>query len=119
MGRFFVRTITTSLAVLLAAYLLKGVEVSNTITAIIVAVLLGLLNTFIKPILVFLTIPITILTLGLFLLVINVIIVLLVDDLVAGFSVNTWFTALIFSFIVSFIASLIEKLIGIPEEKEE
>jgi putative membrane protein len=119
MGRFFVRTIATSLAVLLAAYLLKGVEVTSTITALVVAVLLGLLNTFIKPVLVFLTIPITLLTLGLFLLVINIIIVLLVDDLIPGFSVNSWFTALIFSFIVSFTASLIEKLIGIPKQKED
>jgi putative membrane protein len=119
MGRFFVRTIATSLAVLLAAYLLKGVEVSNTITALVVAVLLGLLNTFIKPVLVFLTIPITVLTLGLFLLVINIIIVLLVDDLITGFSVNSWLTALIFSFIVSITASLIEKLIGVPKRKED
>jgi putative membrane protein len=119
MGRFFVRTIATSLAVLLAAYLLKGVEVSNTITALVVAVLLGLLNTFIKPVLVFLTIPITVLTLGLFLLVINIIIVLLVDDLITGFSVNSWLTALIFIFIVSITASLIEKLIGVPKRKED
>jgi putative membrane protein len=119
MGRFFIRTISTSLAVLLAAYLLKGVEISSALTAIVVAVLLGLLNSFVKPILVFLTIPITILTLGFFLLVINVIIILLVDDMVAGFSVNTWLTALFFSFIVSFTASLIEKLIGVPGEKEE
>lgn len=119
MGRFFIRTITTSLAVILAAYLLGGVEVNNTLTALIVALALGLLNTFVKPLLVLLTIPITVLTLGLFLLVINVFIVLFVDDLVAGFSVNSWFTALIFSFIVSFTASLIEKLIGVPEERED
>jgi putative membrane protein len=119
MGRFFIRTISTSLAVLLAGYLLKGVEISNTVTAIIVALLLGLLNTFVKPILVFLTIPITLLTLGFFLLVINVIIILIVDDLVAGFAINTWLTAFFFSLIVSFTASLIEKLIGVPREKEE
>jgi putative membrane protein len=119
MGRFFIRTITTALAVLLAAYLLKGVQINGTLTAIIVAFALGLLNTFVKPILVILTIPITVVTLGLFLLVINILIVKMVDDLVVGFSVSGWFTALIFSFIVSFTGSLIEKLIGVPKEKEE
>jgi putative membrane protein len=116
MGRFFIRTITTSLAVLLAAFLLKGVEVNNTLTALLVALVLGLLNTFIKPLLVLLTIPITVFTLGLFLLVINILIILFVDDLITGFSVNSWFTALIFSLIVSFTASLIEKLIGVPKK---
>src|SRR5687767_9134401 len=111
MGRFFIRTIATSLAVLLAAYVLPGVEVNNTMTALVVALVLGLLNTFVKPLLVLLTIPITLLTLGFFLLVINVFIVLFVDDLVAGFAVSSWITALFFSFIVSFTASLIEALI--------
>ena len=119
MGRFFIRTIATSLAVLLAAYLLKGVEINNTITALIVALALGLLNTFVKPLLVLLTIPITVLTLGLFLLVINVLIVLFVDDLVTGFAVSSWLVALIFSFIVSFTASLIEGLIGVPKKEED
>lgn len=119
MGRFFVRTITTSLAVLFAGWILNGVHVENTITALVVAVLLGLLNTFLKPILVFLTIPITLLTLGFFLLVINIIIVLFVDNLVSGFSVNSWFTALVFSFIISVTAALIEKLIGVPKEEED
>lgn len=119
MGRFFIRTITTSLAVLLAAFLLKGVEVNSTLTALLVALVLGLLNTFIKPLLVLLTIPITIFTLGLFLLVINILIILFVDDLISGFSVNSWFTALIFSLIVSFTASLIEKLIGVPKKSND
>jgi putative membrane protein len=119
MGRFFIRTITTSLAVLLAAFLLKGVEVNSTLTALLVALVLGLLNTFIKPLLVLLTIPITVFTLGLFLLVINILIILFVDDLISGFSVNSWFTALIFSLIVSFTASLIEKLIGVPKKNDD
>jgi putative membrane protein len=119
MGRFFIRTVATSLAVLLAAYLLKGVEVNSTLTALLVALVLGLLNTFVKPLLIFLTIPITIFTLGLFLLVINVLMILFVDDLIAGFSVSSWFTALIFSFIVSITASLIEKLIGVPKKTDD
>lgn len=119
MGRFFIRTVSTSLAVLLAAWILGGVRVDNTLVALMVALLLGLVNTFIKPILVFLTIPITIITLGLFLLVINILIIKFIDSLVSGFAVDTWFTALIFSFIVSFTASVIEGLIGVPKSEED
>lgn len=119
MGRFFIRTVSTSLAVLFAAWILGGVRVDNTLVALVVALLLGLLNTFVKPILIFLTIPITVVTLGIFLLVINVFIIKFIDSLVSGFAVETWFTALIFSFIVSFVASVIEGLIGVPKENED
>ena len=112
MGKFFAKTIATAVAVLFAAYILKGVQVDSTITALLVAVVLGLLNSFIKPILIVLTIPITIVTLGLFLLVINIIIIKWAASLVPGFSVDGWFSALIFSLVVSFVSSLIEALIG-------
>ncbi len=118
MGKFFAKTIATAVAVLFAAYILKGVEVDSTITALIVAIVLGLLNSFIKPILIVLTIPITIVTLGLFLLVINIIIIKWAASLVPGFSVDGWFSALIFSLVVSFVSSLIEALIG-SNQKEE
>ena len=112
MGKFFAKTIATAVAVLFAAYILKGVHVDSTVTALLVAVVLGLLNSFIKPLLVLLTIPFTILTLGLFLLVINIIIVKWAADLVPGFSVDGWVSALVFSLVVSFVSSLIEALIG-------
>jgi putative membrane protein len=112
MGKFFAKTIATAVAVLFAAYILKGVHVDNTVTALIVAVVLGLLNSFIKPILIILTIPITLVTLGLFLLVINIIIVKLAASLVPGFTVDGWLYALIFSLVVSFVSSIIEGIIG-------
>lgn len=112
MGKFLAKTVATALAVLFAAYILKGVEVDGTGTALLVALVLGLLNSFIKPILVILTIPITIVTLGLFLLVINVIIVKWAAGLVDGFTVNGWFSALLFSLVVSFVSSVIEGIIG-------
>lgn len=112
MGKFFAKTIATAVAVVVAAYLLNGVHVDNTLTALFVALVLGLLNSFVKPILILLTIPITIVTLGLFLLVINIIIVKLAAGIVPGFSVDSWFTALLFSLVVSFVSWLIEKLIG-------
>ena len=80
-------------------------------TAIIVALVLALLNTFIKPILIILTIPVTILTLGLFLLVINILIIKLTDSLVGGFTVDGWFSALLFSLIVSVVTWMISGLV--------
>src|ERR1700733_10117116 len=112
MGKFFAKTIATAVAVLFAAYILKGVHVDSTVTALIVAVVLGLLNSFIKPILIILTIPITIVTLGLFLLVINIIIVKWASGLVPGLPVDGWFSALSFSLVVSFVSSIIEAIIG-------
>lgn len=118
MGKFFIKTIATALAVLFAAYVLKGVTVDSTVTALLVALVLGLLNSFIKPILIILTIPITIITLGLFLLVINIIIVKWASEIVPGFVVTGWFTALIFSLVVSFISSVIEAIIGTDRNKK-
>lgn len=117
MSRFFTKTIATAVAVLIAAYLLSGVEVRDTLTALMVALVLGLLNNFIKPILILLTIPITIFTLGLFLLFINVFIIMLVTKIVPGFMVDGWFTALLFSFLVSIGTSLIESIIGTPDQQ--
>jgi putative membrane protein len=119
MGKFFAKTVATALAVLFAAYILKGVHVDGTGTALIVALVLGLLNSFIKPVLIILTIPITIFTLGLFLLVINILIVMWAADLVRGFSVDGWFTALIFSLVVSLVSSFIEALIGTNKKEEQ
>ena len=115
MARFFTKTIATAVAVLVAAYLLSGVTVSSTLTALMVAFVLGLMNSFIKPILVILTIPITIFTLGLFLLFINVFIIQLVTKIVPGFTVDGWWTALFFGLIVSLVTSVIESIIGTPD----
>lgn len=112
MGRFFTKTIATTLAVLFAAYILKGINVQDPLTAVLVAVVLGLLNNFIKPVLVLLTIPITIITLGLFLFVINIIIVKWAATLVPGFTVDGWLSALFFSLLVSFVTSIIESILG-------
>jgi putative membrane protein len=112
MGKFLSKTIVTAVAVLIAAYLLTGVTVADTFTAIIVAVVLGVLNNFIKPILVILTIPITIFTLGIFLLFINVFIIQIATKIVPGFIVDGWWTALFFSFLVALVTSVLESLIG-------
>lgn len=110
---FITKILVTALAVLIAAYILPGIHINGVLTAIFVAAILGLLNTFIKPILVVLTIPITIVTLGLFLLVINVLIIKWTSDIIPNhaFTVDNWLWALLFGFIVSIISSVINGLI--------
>ena len=79
--------------------------------------MLALLNGFVKPILIVLTIPITILTLGLFLLIINIVIIKWASEIVPGFSVRNWWSALLFSLLLSVVTALIENLIGANKKK--
>lgn len=102
-----IRLLLTGVAVFFGARIIPGVKVDSFTTAVIVAVVLALLNTFLKPILVILTIPITIITLGLFYLVINVIIIFIAARLVDGFSVDGFISALLFSFAVSIVSSVL------------
>ena len=106
-----VKFLLSGVAVLLTAYLLPGVHVEHYGYALLVAALLSIANVLVKPILVVLTIPITILTLGLFLLVINAAIILLVDYFVPGFNVDGFWWALGFSLILSIFNSLFSDLL--------
>jgi putative membrane protein len=110
--KLLLRIFITSGLVLLISHFMNGVHVSDFATALIVAVVLGLLNVFIKPILIILTLPVTILTLGLFLLVINAIIILLCDNIVGGFSIDSFWTALFFSLILSILQSIVYGIVG-------
>lgn len=95
-------------AIAAAAYILKGIQINDSFWTIAwVAIILGILNTLLRPILVILTIPITIMTLGFFILVINAGMVLLADKLIDGFSVNGFWWALGFSIIVWLINSIL------------
>lgn len=102
--------------VIFLSYFLTGVKLQGSIldqirTAFIVAIVLGLLNTFLKPILVFFTLPITFFTLGLFLLVINTIMVIICDKLIDGFYIETFFTNFLFSIILSVSQWILYKFI--------
>ncbi|MGN7810635.1 phage holin family protein [Flavobacterium sp. 22076] len=110
--KLLLRLLVTAALVLLLSNLLSGVRVASFGTAVIVAVVLGLLNIFIKPILVLLTLPVTLVTLGLFLLVINAVIILLCTNIVDGFAVDSFWTALIFSVILSVLQSITYKILG-------
>ena len=100
------RILLSAVAVVILANILPGVGVDTYTTAIIVAIVLSLLNFIVKPVLVILTLPVTILTLGLFLLIINAIIILLADYFISGFQVNNIWWALLFSLLLSFLQSI-------------
>src|SRR6476661_8351577 len=108
---FIIKVLVIAVAAYFAAWLLPGVSINGASTAVIVALVFAILNAIVKPILVILTIPITIVTLGLFLLVINIIIVKLTDALIDGFEVRGWLSALLFSLIVSFVSSILNSLV--------
>ena len=112
-----IKFLLTGLAVLLTAYLLPGVHVENYGYALLVAVVLAIANAIVKPILIIFTIPLTVLTLGLFLLVINAIIILIVDYFVPGFSVDGFWWALAFSLILSVFNSLFGDLTRDKEDR--
>ena len=103
-----VKWVLSAIAVLIAAYILPGVSVASFWSALIVAVILAILNAILRPILVVLTIPITIVTLGLFLLVINALIILLTDSLISGFEVSNFWWALLFSLLLSILGALFD-----------
>ena len=96
-----IRLLITTVLVVVIANFLPGISVDSIKTALVVAVVLALLNTFLKPILVFFTLPVTVITLGLFLLVINAVMVLICDYLIDGFEVKTFMNALFFSIVLS------------------
>src|SRR5690349_21389651 len=105
---FIIKVLITALAVFVADYFLDGVHINDDAkTVIIVALVLALLNSFVKPILIILTIPVTIATLGLFLLIINALMVKWAASLVDGFTVDGWWSALLFSLIVSFVGFIL------------
>ena len=102
-----IRLLVTAILVTLIANFMGGISVDSFATSIVVAIVLGLLNLFVKPILVLFTLPVTFLTFGLFLLVINAVIIMLCNSLVDGFSVANFWYALLFSILLSIGQTLV------------
>jgi putative membrane protein len=110
---FLVRILISALAAMFTAYLLKpAVKVDSFVTALILALVLAVLNVLVKPLLVVLTLPITFLTLGLFLLVINALIILLAEKLVPGFKVEGFWWAMLFSIIMAVVNYILSGIAG-------
>lgn len=109
---FIIRIIITALVAYGLSTLLTGVHIPDFKDALIFALVLALLNTFIKPLLVIFTFPITIVTLGLFLFVINALIILLADYFMDGIKIDGFWWALIFSLILSVVSSVAQSMFG-------
>lgn len=105
--KMLLKLLLTAFAVFVLAHILPGVSVDTYISALIVAVVLGLLRLIVKPILVLLTLPITILTLGIFLLFVNAFIILMADYFVDGFAVQSIWYAILFSVLLSIFQSIL------------
>lgn len=96
-----------SIVVFIGAYILDGVKIKSFWTAIGVAILLGLINMFVKPLIVLLTLPLTVLTLGLFVLVINAWILMIIDKMIDGLTIKSFWWAVIYSIIISVLNSVL------------
>jgi putative membrane protein len=107
---FLLKWLISTLAVIIAAYLLPGVSVRSFWTALLVALVLGIVNAIIRPIFVILTLPLTVVTLGLFLFVINALLILLTSAVVPGFEVQGFWWALLFSLVLSIISWALHKI---------
>ena len=106
---FLIRILVIAAVSFGLAQVLNGIHVTDFWTVLIFAIVLALLNIFVKPLLILFTLPITILTLGLFLFIINTLVVLMASKFVTGFSIDNFWWALLFSLILSFVSSAIDK----------
>lgn len=113
--RFVARWVAGTLAIYAVAWLLPGIEIRSFAAAIWAGLALGLLNAFLRPILIFFTLPATIVTLGLFLLVINAFILYLVGELVSGVEIHGFGSAFLGALLISVLSSLFYYLIS-PDE---
>ena len=107
--KFLLKILITTVNAFILASILPGIKIADFYTAVILAIVLAILNAIVKPLLVFLTLPATIVTLGLFLFVINACIILIGAHFVHGFKVDGFWPALLFSILLSFFNSFVYK----------
>lgn len=117
MQNWLLKILVCAVNVFILAYILPGIEIKDMFTALIVAVVLSFLDSIVKPLLIILTLPATLLTLGLFLFVINACIILIDAHFVGGFKVESFWHALLFSILLSFFNSFVHKKAFPPDRK--
>jgi len=110
--KFLVNLVLNALAIMLTAYLLPGIHIDGFVSALLLAAVLALLNVTLKPVLVILTIPVSVFTMGLFLIVINAGVILLADYFIPGSNIDGFWWAIAFGLIVSIINSIFYSLAG-------
>lgn len=106
----FISWFISAVAIAISAYLLPGILVGGIVPALVLAVVLGAINTFIRPILVILTLPLTIITLGLFALVLNTLLIMLAAAIVPGVDILGFWWALIFGIVLAIVHSFLKSL---------
>ena len=109
MKNYLIKLLISTILIVVISHFLE-IKITDYTAAIFMAIALSFLNTFLKPVLVFFTIPVTILSLGLFLLIINAVIVKIADYFIDGISVPTFFTAIIFSILLSISQYILNKI---------
>ena len=109
---FIIRWVVNALALLVAAWILKGIVISSYLSLFVAAFVIGLLNAFLRPVVLLLTLPLNILTLGLFTLVVNGIMLLLAGDVVRGFEVHGFFSAVFAALIMGCVSFLLNLFIS-------
>jgi putative membrane protein len=118
MRQFLLTWIVTALSLLITDYIFPGITIQSVDTAAIAAIVLGLVNAIVKPILVILTLPLTILTLGLFLLVVNAISFYLVAYFTSGFQINSFFDALLGSIVLSIVSWFLNQIFDSKDKRD-
>lgn len=113
--KLLIHWVVSALAIIVSAYILPGVHVDGLVAALVLAVVLGVINVFLRPLLILLTLPITVVTLGLFVLVINALLIMLAASIVPGFTVDSFLWALVFGIVLALVSSVL----GMFEEDEE
>lgn len=109
--KFLADLLFRTLVLLLTTYLVPGFKIDSFTTALMVALVLAILNILVKPLLVFFTLPVTIITLGLFLFVINAILLLITASLVRGFQIEGFGTAILAAIVISLLSSLLNAIL--------
>ena len=116
--RFLVRVVLNAIAILIAAYLVPGIVVSGAVPALAAGLILGFVNAIVRPILLLLTLPVTLLTLGLFIFVVNALCLGLTAALVPGFGINGFSGAFIGALVVTVVSWILNGLVMTDSRKE-
>ena len=109
--KLLVELITRMIVLLVTAYVVPGFHIDSYSTALIVALVLGILNMLLKPLLVLFALPATILSFGLFIFVINAILLILASQFIKGFRIDSFFTAIIAAIVISVVSSILSLII--------
>ncbi len=109
---FLIRLLANALAILAAAYILPGIEVSGGLSLLVAALVLALINAFVRPVLLFLTLPFTLVTLGLFIFLLNAFCLWLTSQLVKGFEVHGFWTAVFGALLISVVSWAVTALLS-------